>query len=624
MTLFLQTDYIVKALKFTINGARTLSNRTLFASTYKNPRTQHHTQLSPHTIDFGLHPPSSTFQTTLTFKEMPQIIDLPDELLLNISHRLVAADTEPLHGGYLVGPNETLCHDLEKGRLPHADLVSLCATARKLRAPAAEVLYTYPKLAASTNPVHGEITINNRTPLVSLLRTLVLRPELARRVKGIRLLVLPRDAHHAPATTSAAVTCRRQSCYCKNTDFLSSLRQVVERVEIGLWARTRGNYCLRDRAARYRFYRKWIRLLQLGNEPALAGLILHLVPNLEHLSLRSYAGTAPESDDEDDSEEESQVYWGRFNPDFCFGTGLVAHPYPTWVSGFSKLASVTSSTVLPWSVISLPTLKKLEYEINDDKDGGLFNWSARHLPSDRPPHPVLSTLILNIDVSNLAVEDVVDYIPRLLENLPSLKKLHIRVFSDRKDAFQEDRDGEVDLAIILPQVSSAKELVIDTTDLSPSSTFWLTHLSSYNSFPALKRLVVPQRVLFEVHNDNTSLPSTVESLEIIDSTRQMNGWAQAFLNSQGRYAGLRRISFWCDRNSKALVRDGDLRDVPAWYDCDSEQDPRIKEQQQGLAGPMDEDWKPFDWVADQIWDELKDAGIEFVVEEETRGWRKTE
>ncbi|KAF1951246.1 hypothetical protein CC80DRAFT_553625 [Byssothecium circinans] len=559
---------------------------------------------------------------------MATLTDLPNEMLSTIARNL-QDNVESLHGGYNVSTNSTLFFDSEDCRHPDSDLASLCLVSKRVYPAAAETLYRWPKIPSSTKPVDGSSEVDRKTPLVCLVRTLLERPHFREFIKGIKLLVLPRDAHDSPAIPAKPIFCGTPACFCANTKFFAMLRQVLTREEMRLWVTTRFRSHLatrHPRAVRYNFWQHWMRLLRQGNEPALIGILMLILPELQHLSLRSHAGKRSDSDDEIwGSAEETGIFWDLFDQQVALGAGPFYRP--TFLPAFLNLTSLTVNFVLPWSVICLPTLTTLEYEIKDETEDGLFNWAAPHLPISQKPAPVIKTLILNVDICNLGVQDIIQYIPLLLMELTSLHELHFRIFSVPETNYAgANADSDLDLDGFLTRINpSCQELVIDESNVRSDCLFWIRPLAaaSYLSFPSLRRLVLPQSMLFEMYDDNLGpLPAPLDTLEVIDSTRALHGWAWRLVNNHFVIPNLNRVVLWCDKNGDVFhPADENLRDVPEWYDWSTGVDPVMVEQQQGLAAAFDEDWKPFDWVGAEVWEVVRAMGAEVVERRRVRGWR---
>jgi hypothetical protein len=219
----------------------------------------------------------------------------------------------------------------------------------------------------------------------------------------------------------------------------------------------------------------------------------------------------------------------------------------------------------------------------------------------------------------------------LLKKLPVLEVLHVRVVPHRGSQHNmEDIDYhffELGKLLAHGNFATVKEFVIDRADMEFAS--WLYH-NPFDAlpdiFPGLRRLALPQHTLIWFDNTRFQLPSTIEVVEIIDSTRLLNGWAKCVLEGKDQLPNLRRIVLWCNHETEPLVPDKKLRKIPSWYDPACGRNPRDVEREKMLRqqGQLDLEvafGAPYDWVGDEIWNELQEAGIEIVIGEGRKGWR---
>jgi hypothetical protein len=127
--------------------------------------------------------------------------------------------------------------------------------------------------------------------------------------------------------------------------------------------------------------------IRLGVEIALASLLLHLLPNLQHLDIRSHPIWRP------------HPFGHCLTHNFEIGLfGEVRGCSPTHVPGFTNLKSITSNVILPWSVAATPTVRTLEYKFEDYGRDTIMDMMPRGFrnPSQTPCSNI-SALILNLD-----------------------------------------------------------------------------------------------------------------------------------------------------------------------------------------------------------------------------------
>jgi hypothetical protein len=150
--------------------------------------------------------------------------------------------------------------------------------------------------------------------------------------------------------------------------------------------------------------------------------------------------------------------------------------------------------------------------------------------------------------------------------------------------------------------------------------------------PRLCRIVIPQEALFHHHKRPDedfrsfrpiSLPQTVESVEVIDSTRALNHWARYVLENPGEYPKLKQVVLWCDRNQVPLASESQHRLI----NVDEAEAELLEDEDFG----QDEIYEPDDYgeihvlkddVPDDVWMELEKSGISLVKHtERNQGWR---
>jgi hypothetical protein len=171
-------------------------------------------------------PSTCTQESAIMYTGTVSLLSLPDEFLLQIAACLSTTNVEEVHGGYEATRGRTLFRPFKDGHNPDTDLRHFCLTARKLRPVACEVLYHHPKLPSSAQPP----VARRAAPLLHLLRTLVDRPDLARFVQKINLLVYPRCCG-----VSSEIRSWNIHAWNHEWDYLApDLAQVVERQEIRL------------------------------------------------------------------------------------------------------------------------------------------------------------------------------------------------------------------------------------------------------------------------------------------------------------------------------------------------------------------------------------------------------
>ncbi|KAF2686910.1 hypothetical protein K458DRAFT_416235 [Lentithecium fluviatile CBS 122367] len=561
---------------------------------------------------------------------MTSLLNLPDELLLQVAGCLAIPNLDEADGGYRISPTWNMCRIFEDGHNPDTDLRHLCLASRRLRPIACAVLYRYPKIPTADQPAVGERT----APIVYLLRTLASRPDLARSVQKIDLLVRPRCSGHSLEEQTAIESNGDCVCTCGYRDLAVVIEQLVERQEMRLWTSKKlQNLPSGSRRQRYQFYSEWVHCIRCGEELALVDMLLHLLPNLQHMSTRS------------SNFFEDELLWGQ---SYHNTSRLGVYPAysPIFVPGFANLRSITSDHVLPWSVVTMPTLKTLEYHVEFSSFSTQYVlYASTYVP--RSACSNISALILNLDVRFLEFyvdfEEPYEYIERLLEQTSAINILHVRMtysedfleFRSRDDdpdpyderIIENTKQNFISLHKLLKggNLSTVRDFVVDRSDTRILNGQWHEPFLDFSMFPSLERLVTPQCGLFDFSHTRLAslrLASTLKTLEIIDSTRQLNAVVKGILEDRDAFPDFGRIVFWCDKKDKLLVLDEFLREVPACYDPACGRDPAEVEGEMNPEDRDEQSWKPFDWVDNDIWDKVRDAGIEVIIGQEKRGWRQ--
>ncbi|KAF2451901.1 hypothetical protein P171DRAFT_515824 [Karstenula rhodostoma CBS 690.94] len=149
------------------------------------------------------------------------------------------------------------------------------------------------------------------------------------------------------------------------------------------------------------------------------------------------------------------------------------------------------------------------------------------------------------------------------------------------------------------------------------------------NIPQLRRIVIPQEAFFHHHkyfDDGvppfrpTPLPQTIESVEIIDSTRALNHWARYVLDHPGEYPNLKQVVLWCDRKQVPLGPEDRYR--TAAYDESEAEDQVFGGAETYESYDVHDNYVLQDDVPDDVWTELEDSGISLVKHtKHDQGWR---
>ncbi|KAF2114345.1 hypothetical protein BDV96DRAFT_647053 [Lophiotrema nucula] len=531
---------------------------------------------------------------------MALLTDLPNELLLEILGYSTA-------GGH------------------RSDLVNIALTCRKLRPAAEEVLYQNIKV------LPGRIS--------RLLHTMLQRPDLA----GI--------------TKKLEITFSRVELGKKHVEKYEPLRDPFYlRLKENCPCRLIRKFTLMEPLLDHREECSY-RNLTVGIEPATAGFLISLIPDLEKLTCkydeRSSPGTGMLA-----RRKNLSLYDVLTREELLQITDLSSHP-----SRSPNLAKPKAlETNHPISVPSrwLQNLTTLHVEIPESQSG----IDTLDLgPTQSLPLVHTLTVVLDLDAVNCRYPGVIEYFRALLTGLPNLRCLSIHLAMTleemERDHFEQNL-GQVmfsGLNPMLEQCQSVETLIVDTASVPsryfmesderpyPYSVYYttydyagstsLTNLTSLS--PKLRRLVVPEPALFigRTCHSFLPLPDTIESIEVIDSTFALKTWAEDLLKSKqrGDLPKLSQIILWYD-HFEAVLEGADDSSDEIDYQSDGEEFSdwihSLFGDEDGLSDGNDsdsddEDDLEIDKFDDQVWNDLKLEGVEVVPRpNQNLGWRLTD
>ena len=325
---------------------------------------------------------------------------------------------------------------------------------------------------------------------------------------------------------------------------------------------------------------------------------------------------------------------------------------PVWlqVGRFKYLRTLKTNFLPPSQVLKIPSLKTLHLDF-------AFGNRPHHLDTFEPinneelePTSTVSNVILAMDDDflhsdpNLQIQRRVSRLLVSLENIDSLQFRFRSSFRPFPRYFRGFRgiyySGIMDF---LTGQQNIKTLSIGTCDfcwdemtacidlVDESPDTWISKrqhaltIGNPNVLPgskSMRRIILPQEALFGGIKYMSShsvtllidfhvvhLPDAIESIEVIDSTRALNRWAQYVLDHPEEYPHLKTIVLWCDRHTEPLVDDARVR--PAGELCQD-----CKRNDPYWDSKLDVD------LSDKVWNDMKKAGISVVVNtERTQGWR---
>ncbi|KAH7390511.1 hypothetical protein BKA66DRAFT_510598 [Pyrenochaeta sp. MPI-SDFR-AT-0127] len=422
----------------------------------------------------------------------PAIYKLPEELLLQIAFQLPDSAT-PKH------------------------LKTLCLTSKTIRPAAQEALHTTAKLSISCG-CHPKVN-----PVVKLLRTLFERPDLAPKVKTLRFRTVRKN-----------------------------IARLYEEQSFDL-QRLRARCLLELKVLGYNPTHPWIRSLDNGIESAFAGVLLILLPNLNHLDLwvkDHYRG--PPS-----SECISGLFGTMSAPEVIVRawdsvqhlTTGDTHALKCGVA-FNNLKSLDLKTISIGTVLRLNGPRSLQgtEHLRD------LSLTASIQFADRPL----------VEKAEINFHDLLDAL-----GCDKLSSLKILLVNDGYHIGGADLMTQLDAGYFMDQLSSVQdtledlaitsELPDDEIELEWLLEMWRQPKESLKSFVALKHLVLPQAFLFATGSEAwvdaneycraTNLPSTLESLEILYPHEDVEFWVADFMKNNSddmpSISNLKEITLTC-------------------------------------------------------------------------------
>ncbi|KAF2114602.1 hypothetical protein BDV96DRAFT_577097 [Lophiotrema nucula] len=429
---------------------------------------------------------------------MPTINDLPDELLIEVAKHLSSNRPSYTQNG----------------------LKSLCLVSRRFYRVAQDVFYRTPRLG------NGRYDLAHRHQAHKLLRTVLSRPDLIKSVKTIRLVVFNRKAEYC--LECANLSDSYEGCGCEWSEVLQpALQHIMGQA-----------YC----------NPAWLEDLKADFPPAWAGLILSALPNLQHLEIDSFESDWMDQCPEVDSHYLDAAWW-------C---GKLEFPMES-LSAFSKLKTITTNCLLPWSIITVPTLTNVHFALRDE--------SKREVPEaiKIPTSATLTTLksvVVDIDIRVLELRmdlhmGLYGYFADLLKRIINLESLtvHLREQPSFEDVekFEGGKYANLTnlihnghlrvLEITAPKMSPTEnyysdQYALDDLEISPP----IDPCTSLANLPNLRYLKAPQDMIFyadslaEPRDLPWNFPASLRELDITDGNLALRGWVHHLATDRTKIA----------------------------------------------------------------------------------------
>ncbi|KAH6882055.1 hypothetical protein BKA58DRAFT_416110 [Alternaria rosae] len=435
---------------------------------------------------------------------MAKLEDLPDELILNILHRITS------------------------NKVDQTTLVGFAHVAKKYQPVAAEFLCRAPILPVGYNH-HGAV--------MQFLRALIKDPKLA---NFVHRLVLP-------------VTKRLHSeqSECKDQQCVRGLKDLEDDIE----RRVGFNYKLCTQVEG----EKEIPIDgKIGGqtmpacyfEPSLGGLILSLLPNLKKLDIQTYQEPFGPSEH------------GKVLPRITETTvqdwfgAQGSQVRDNAISGLSGLQHLTCEEITDFDFFRAPNLKSLSLQ---------WDTFLGANPIAAPIPAVISTSITSIHFE-LGIQMLdgrrcvrSEYLHALLQGLPALRKIDVCLTYPERHShldFEERDDLGWDSVIValkhaaptLEALSIDVEVPFTDESISTRARSIGTSLR-HHKFDKLKRLRITNEALCSVQMSHRvdsvdSLPLGLESIEVVDPDYRTVVWVDALTvrKREGNHAALHKVS----------------------------------------------------------------------------------
>jgi hypothetical protein len=279
----------------------------------------------------------------------------------------------------------------------------------------------------------------------------------------------------------------------------------------------------------------WIEGIEEGKEEAYYGACLAFVPCLNSLDIVSPDGPPRKVD----------ISW--FDTLFNCKLELLLDKLPA----FQRLNSLTINRTVPWAMIRLPTLRHLQF--------GMCNLTIPlgRIPTS-PQQLMLKSLVITVrdEILLLDVEQTQKlrisflYITELMRHTKHLEHLSRRIAWDR--TYWPRSHPQPTWVSLLSRVLPLDKLSSSEIDAAERKEGGLVNclsrkgkqpagirarpLENLGQCPALRRLVVPQSVIVDEAQEpglaplpHARLPTTLQAIEIIDSTNVLDEWAHTLL-----------------------------------------------------------------------------------------------
>lgn len=446
------------------------------------------------------------------------------------------------------------------------DLLSLSLVCHKIRPSAQTELHTAINLNQPKWDCHSEYPTISTIGL--LLRTLINRPDLAKDVRRLNMVVVKQYLVHYGHEITAPSNIPPEA--------FSKLNPLVQ-LPSSIW--NLGLVLLKQ----HEYYNEaWMNCMEAGYEPAFAGLVLALIPSLECLSMRIYTYDVYKSSigtikgfkninhfSTRANHFSTRSFFGVQTKDFQIGL----------IAGLANLKSIHFHGELPGQILKADSLRTAEFRMQRIPRC-ILQTVAQTCSSSR-----ITTLIIHLDVAILEdqfdlVETKYQFLLRFIVGLKYLTYLNFQLFMPPwSNNTRISPCGGYDKILALIPNPNLKTLVIDEANIDWSRRRWssghpaISHhdipcATELLGLPSLQRIVAPQAFFFNAWWENPAIllkrcaiPVSITNLEIIDPTHVADTFAKEVMGLRHTYENVRQILLWYDRQKVHVVADEGLEKV---------------------------------------------------------------
>jgi hypothetical protein len=429
------------------------------------------------------------------------------------------------------------------------DTLSLALTCHRLKDVAYEVLYHTAFIARRQR---GDRVFGGSY----LLRTLMRRPKLAKRVQALAISVtgvsnMVTHDSNCPVSQDEAL----ENCLC---DWLQIAGRVVEYLD--------KKNLLDDLDALNQ--QEWLKGIRLGEEPAVLGALLALLPSLHSLTIHKRGVV------KDDSPQNFRFEAGSIDPWKMFGlSDMDGQDFFSRIPGLSNLQNLSSNCLLPTCMVKLPTLQTLQLgaSITDSIDawnpfeedldhGTYFATTIRKLILSTDNHTVTKTRRHDRSTNHELVYSIMEQASNLTDLVIKVSPSNLAeyfMFGNYQTLIDNVACTKIETLVIDNSGVTNSILRFKSPELQEIEQYYLRRTihagRTLSRFLSLRKLIVPQEVLF---NTNAAfvpceLPTNIEKVSVINTTTAVHQWAWHIFENMSKYPRLMSIELWTQDESKA-------------------------------------------------------------------------